>query len=99
MKITHEQLYPDKKRAVQEANKNLDPMLAFTLHDQYTRREEASGVALSAGSGVDYKLNDALAFRIASVEYLRSSVGTLGGMQYSNGLQVKTGMVLRLGTW
>jgi hypothetical protein len=60
IKITQEQLYPDKKIAVEEANKNLDPMLGYTLHDQYTSREESNGVALSAGTGVDYKLNDAL---------------------------------------
>jgi hypothetical protein len=99
VKITHEQFYPDKKMATEEANKNLDPSLAYTLHDQYTRQEEANGVALSAGTGVDYKLNDALAIRVASVEYLRSSIGTVGGLPYSRGLQVTTGMVLRLGAW
>jgi len=99
MKITHEQLYPEKKAAVLAANKDLDPMLAYTLHEQYTRREEDSGVAVSVGTGVDYKLSAALALRVVSVEYMRSSVGMLGGMPYSNGLQVTTGMVLRLGTW
>jgi hypothetical protein len=99
VKITHEQFYPDKKLAVEEANKNLDPMLSYRLHEQYTRREEASGVAITAGTGVDYKLNEALAIRVARVEYLRSSVTSLGGLPYSSGLQVTTGMVLRLGTW
>ena len=99
VKITHEQLYPEKKVAAEEANKKLDPALDYTLHDQYTRREEASGVAISAGTGLDYKWNEALAFRVASIEYMRSSVGTLGGLSYANGLQVTTGIVLRLGTW
>jgi hypothetical protein len=99
MKVTHEQFYPDKKLALEELNKGLDPMLGYTLHDQYTRHEEASGVAISAGTGVDYKLNEALAIRVASIEYLRSSVERVGGMSYGSGLQVTTGMVLRLGTW
>jgi hypothetical protein len=99
IKVTHEQFYPDKKAAVLEANQDLDPSLAYTLHDQYTRSEESSGVALSAGTGVDYKLNEALALRVVSVEYLRSSAGTLGGLPYGKGLQVTMGMVLRLGTW
>ena len=99
MKITHEQLFPDKKLAVEAANANLDPMLAYTLHDQYTSHDESSGVALSAGTGVDYKLSEAFALRVASVEYLKSSVGTVRGLSYSTGLQVTTGMVLRLGTW
>jgi len=99
IKITHEQLYPEKKQEVLDANKNLDPALAYTLHDQYTSHEDSSGVALTVGTGVDYKLSDALAVRVASLEYLRSSVGRVGGMPYSNGLQVTTGVVLRLGTW
>jgi hypothetical protein len=99
MKVTHEQLYPEKKAAVLAANQGLDPMLAYTLHQQYTTAEEADGVAITAGTGVDYNWNAAIAFRVASVEYLRSSVGTVGGLSYSRGLQVSTGMVLRLGTW
>jgi hypothetical protein len=99
MKITNEQIYPDKKQEVLDANKNLDPMLAYTLHDQYTSHEEANGVAISVGTGVDYKLNAALALRVASIEYLRSSIGRVGGLPYANGLQVTTGVVLRLGTW
>jgi hypothetical protein len=99
IKITQERLYPELKQEVLEANKNLDPALAYTLHDQYTSHDESSGVALTVGTGVDYKLNDALAVRVASLEYLRSSVGRVGGMPYANGLQVTTGVVLRLGTW
>jgi hypothetical protein len=99
MKITHEQLYPDTKAAVLEANKNLDPMLAYTLHDQYTRQEEANGLAVSLGTGLDYKLSAALAVRVASMEYMHSTIRKVDGLSYSNGLQVTTGVVLRLGTW
>ncbi|HWC95640.1 MAG TPA: hypothetical protein VG456_02790 [Candidatus Sulfopaludibacter sp.] len=99
VKITHETMYPDKKTIVEAANKNLDPSLAYTLHDQYTSREETSGVAFTAGTGVDYKLNDALAIRVANIEYLHTSAASLGGLSYSSGLRVTTGLVLRLGTW
>jgi hypothetical protein len=99
VKITHEQMYPDVKLAVEQAHQNLDPSLAYTLHDLYTSREETSGVAFTAGTGVDYRLNDVLAIRVASVEYLRSSAGSLGGLSYSSGLQLTTGLVVRLGTW
>jgi hypothetical protein len=99
MKVTNEQLFPEQKAAVLAANKGLDPMLSYTLHEQYTRREEANGVAITAGTGVDYKLTDALALRVASVEYQRSTIPAVGGVPYNNGLQVTTGMVLRLGTW
>jgi hypothetical protein len=45
--------------------------------------------------GVDYKLNPALAIRVASVEYLKSG----GGAPAGSGFQMTTGMVLRWGTW
>jgi hypothetical protein len=99
MKITHEQFYPDKKQEVLAENKNLPRKLGYTLHDLYTSHDEGNGVAFQIGTGLDYKLNDALAVRVASIDYLRSTVGTLSGMSYSNGLQITTGLVLRLGTW
>jgi hypothetical protein len=49
--------------------------------------EEKSMLAVAAGAGVDYKVTPAIALRLASLEYQRG------------GLQLSTGMVLRLGTW
>jgi len=66
IKVTQEQLYPEKKIAVEAANKNLDPMLAYTLHDQYTSREESNGVALSAETGVDHKLNAGMVLQLGT---------------------------------
>ncbi len=99
VKITEEQFYPDKKAAVEAANKNIDPNLAYTLHDQYTSQQESSGLAMTAGAGVDYKLSEAIAFRVLRLEYLRSTVGTVNGVPFNSGFQLATGMVLRLGTW
>ena len=99
MKVTQEQFDPAKKRAVLEANKDLDPSLDYTLHSQYTTSDESSSLAVTAGMGLDYKLNSALAIRVANFEYLRSGARNLGGVAYNNGFQMTTGMVLRLGTW
>jgi hypothetical protein len=99
LKVTHEQLYRDQKIAVEQANLSLDPMLAYTLHDRYTRTDEACGLAISVGTGVDYQINPALALRVASLEYQRSTIGNVAGWSYGRGLRVSTGMVLRLGTW
>ncbi len=101
LKVTHEQLYPDKKQAVEREypNPTGDPDLAHRLHDLYTSSEERDGLAISAGTGVDYKLSDAFAIRIANLEYSRSTLARLGGLSYSSGFQFSTGMVLRLGTW
>jgi len=101
VKITHEQLYPPKKQQVELATPNPtnDSDLAHRLHDLYTSREERNGLAASAGTGVDYKLNAALAIRLAGIEYSRSTLKSLGGLGYSNGFQFSSGVVLRLGTW
>src|SRR4029077_12327094 len=72
LKVTQEQLDPARKRAVLEANKDLAPALDYTLHRQYTTSEESSWLAVTAGMGIDYKLNSALAIRVANFEYLRS---------------------------
>ncbi|MCU1237902.1 MAG: hypothetical protein JWP63_5869 [Candidatus Solibacter sp.] len=99
MKLTQEVFDPAKKRAVLEANKDLDPALDYTLHGQYTTLDESSFFAVTAGMGLDYKLNSALAIRVANFEYLRSGARNLGGVVYNNGFQMTTGMVVRLGTW
>jgi len=95
LKLTQETLDPEERKRVMEANKELDPMLFYTLHGKYTTQKETNGLAVTAGMGVDYRLNPALAIRVASLEYLRSGSGTLGG----GGFQMTTGMVLRWGTW
>jgi hypothetical protein len=101
MTVTHEQMFPEKKIAVERAFPNPagDPDLAHRLHDLYTSSETRSGLAVSAGTGLDYLLNDALAIRVAGLEYSRSTVGVLGGLNYVSGFQLTTGMILRLGTW
>jgi len=95
IKVTEETMDNDEKRRVLEANRDLDPMLDYTLHGRYTRHAESSALALTAGMGVDYKLSPALAIRVANLEYLRSGARLVSG----NGFQMTTGMVLRWGTW
>jgi len=95
LKTTQETMDPLEKQRVLNAHKDLDPMLDYTLHGKYTTQQESNALALSAGMGVDYRLNPALAIRVASVEYLRSKAGAISG----SGFQMTTGMVLRWGTW
>jgi hypothetical protein len=71
--------------------------------DAYSKSSYENGVALSAGTGVDIRLNPALALRVASIEYARSWAGTPGSAAdsrtYQRGLQLSTGVILRIGTW
>jgi hypothetical protein len=65
----------------------------------YRAHEETSGLALSAGGGLDLRLNRAMALRVASLEYRRAFISDRDGRDYSGGLRMTAGIVLRMGTW
>ncbi len=96
-KLTQERLFPEEKAAVIAAAPPADR--GYPLHHLYTQDWDTNGFAIAAGTGVDYKINNALAFRVASLEYSHSWTQELNGVNYQNGLQLTTGLVLRMGTW
>jgi hypothetical protein len=70
------------------------------LTQQVVYREwETSGFAVVVGSGVHYKLNNALALRVANLDYQHSWNNRLNGTNYQNGLRFTTGLILNMGTW
>ena len=54
---------------------------------------------MSVGASGDRKLNNALSWRVASVDFTRGWLGSLDGYAYTNGLQISSGLVLKMGTW
>jgi hypothetical protein len=72
---------------------------ALSDHEQYTREFEADSFAYAAGTGMDLHLNRALAVRLVNLEYTRSWARELNGFKAPNGLQIKAGIVLHMGTW
>jgi len=96
-KLTQERLYPDLRAPViAEIGSNKIPNAD---HWRYTRDWDTDGFAIAMGTGVDYKLNNALAWRVASLDYQHSWNNELNGVNYQNGLRFTTGLVLRMGTW
>jgi len=91
-KLTQELMLPKLKAALSSAS-------ALADHDQYTRQFEADSFTYAAGTGMDLNLNRALAVRLVNLEYTRSWVRELNGFKAPNGLQIKAGIVLRMGTW
>jgi hypothetical protein len=96
-KLTKETVSPETKRALEEAaerngNSQVDRAL-FAL------KETTHSFALAAGTGVDLNLGRAAALKLASLEYTRSWNRPLDGVDYNNGLQLKLGVTLRVGTW
>ena len=95
--MTGERMWPKRKELLEEAA--LRNHTAPPSHADYTDQVESNAFALSTGGGIDYKPNNARALRVAEVSYRHSWVGPLWGRDYSNGLKVASGLVLRMGTW
>jgi hypothetical protein len=68
-------------------------------HNQYTKQFEHNGFAMAAGAGLDIHFNRALGLRLIGLEYMHSWTHDLPGFSSANGFQLKTGVVLRMGTW
>jgi hypothetical protein len=96
-KLTQEHIDPQMEKAIlSSAPKSVSTNL---LHALYAKDWESNGLTIQAGSGLDVRLNSALSYRIANVEYSHSWTKELNGNNYQNGLQFTTGLVLHMGTW
>jgi hypothetical protein len=99
-KMTHELMFPEKKAALyadwvrQGSNPETKP-----LHDQYTVQSEVTGPSFQGGVGLSYRLNSALQFRVANVDYRRTWFPSLDGANYTRSFTFSTGLTLRMGTW
>jgi len=96
-KISKEEIDPQlEQRLKAEA---LDKLRSPPLREEYAQFETRNALALTAGAGLEMKLNAALALKLASVEYLKAWTPLVGGTDYSTGVRLSSGIVLRLGTW
>lgn len=96
-KLTQERMYPEQKALLQQIAKLKD--LPPPTHEDYTRQYETNGFSLEAGAGLKYRVNNAIAFHVAKLDYTKSWVSPLNGYNYSNGLQFSSGLVVQMGTW
>ncbi len=96
-KLTMERMSPAKKKLLRQAALLDGPPLP--VREEYTEQAAVNGFAVSTGGGVQYKLNRALALRLAELSYRRSWTGPLWDREYSSGLKLASGLVLRMGTW
>jgi hypothetical protein len=96
-KLTQELVNPQLEEMLDLAAKEAgDPP---PPHSAYSTHWETNALTLQAGSGVDLRLNSALSFRMANLEYSHSWNNRLNGNSYQNALQLTTGLVLQMGTW
>lgn len=96
-KVTQELMMPEQKAILElKAQRTGAPV---PDHTEYTRQFDTVGVALIAGVGLDYKVNNAIALRLVSVDYTRAWIHDMTGFAAPRGVQVKAGLVLHIGTW
>ena len=96
-KMTEERMFPKQEQLLLQAA--LRSGTPPPTHDEYTTQTDTNGLSLAAGGGVDYKLNRALAIRVADLTYRHSWIDPLWGRNYSNGLKLTSSLILRMGTW
>src|SRR5215472_6283190 len=65
----------------------------------YAQHFETTGVALSTGAGVDFRLSRALSVRLADLSYVHTWVPSLNGTDFSRELRFSMGVGLKVGTW
>jgi len=94
-KLTQESIFPHKEADFEELAKSTPSAPS----SQYTQQFERDGFAMAAGVGLDLHFNRALAFRLIGLEYTRSWTNNLSDFASPHGFQIKTGVVLHMGTW
>jgi len=96
-KITEERKFPEEEALMKQIalQKGLPPPAI----SEYTEQTSTNGFAVSIGGGVQYKLNGAFTLHLADVSYRHSWISPLGARDYSNGLKLSSGIVIRWGTW
>jgi hypothetical protein len=96
-KLTQEHIDPKLELAVEASASKSTP--AYQVYPLYAKHWETNGFTIQASSGLDVKLNNALSYRVAKLEYSHSWTKDLNGINYQNGLQFTTGLVVHMGTW
>ncbi len=68
-------------------------------YPEYLTLREDSGLAVSAGAGLDYRVNRALQIKLASFGYRYAGLNPLAGYDLSHALELTAGLTLRMGSW
>jgi hypothetical protein len=96
-KLTQERMFPKKKRLLEQmaaAEGSAPPE-----REEYTEQVATNGLAAAIGGGIQYKLSQVLAVRLAEVSYRHLWTAPMWGRDFSGGLKLTSGVVLQMGTW
>jgi len=82
-----------------EWNDGQGTLAHYPTRFDWSTEKQANGFSLSAGSGVDWVLTRAFAWRVVNVEYTHTWISDVDMIHAQDGIKVTTGAVLRIGTW
>jgi hypothetical protein len=96
-KLTEERFYPEKKKQ-EDASGVQPPARTNGAYPDYLDHQETNAFGVAAGGGVNYRVNRALAVNVVDLQYRRAWLDS-PWREYSNGLKLSAGVVLRVGNW
>jgi hypothetical protein len=98
-RVTHEILNAElKKQLLDEWNDGNGTLPHYPKRSDYSVEEAKIGPALSFGSGFDWVVTRAFAWRMVNAEYFHTWMDNVDFIQPQNSLRITTGAVLRIGT-
>jgi len=99
-RIAYEIVDPVKQNDLITAYTNGDSLVPhYPKRSDYSVQYQALGFNMTMGGGIDVVLGRPLAWRLLEVDYSHSWLPPVHGINASQGMQVRTGVVLRLGNW
>jgi hypothetical protein len=97
-RITHEIDDPEKRKTLLN-EWALNEIPHYPKRSAYAVQYQALGFAMTMGGGFDAVFGRAFAWRVLDVGYSHSWLPAVDRINASQGLQIRSGLVLRIGTW
>jgi hypothetical protein len=99
-RLTYEVVYPALRDSMLKAWDDGKGSLAhYPKRSDYQAQYQALGFNMTMGGGFDASFGRAFAWRILDLSYSHSWLPEVHSIDASNGMQVRTGVVLRIGNW
>jgi len=99
-RLTYEVVDLQKENTLLNAwNDGNGPLPHYPKRSAYEVQYQALGFNMTMGGGLDMAFGRAFAWRVLDVDYSHSWLPPVHGIDASQGIQVRTGVVLRIGTW
>lgn len=91
--------YVEFLAGVQRVTADLNQIIPGEPNPPPLRTWQTDTFTMSTGGGVEVVLGRAVSFRVADVRYSYSMVSATDALPFRRGMQISTGITLRMGTW